>query len=93
MVKDERRTRRSGARSAVTRKTDNWISTGSSVFRRECALWAGGLDDRLGPFADCMLGRKLALRFGFFRAEAGSDLGDFFRQPFPPLGLQGLSPF
>src|SRR6202167_5003172 len=46
--------------------TDNWILTGSSVFRRECVLWAGGLDDRLGPFADGMLGRKLALKFGFF---------------------------
>ena len=47
-------------------KTDNWILTGSSVFRRECVLWAGGLDNRLGPFADGMLGRKLALKFGFF---------------------------
>jgi glycosyltransferase involved in cell wall biosynthesis len=46
--------------------TDNWILTGSSVFRRECVLWAGGLDDKLGPFADGMLGRKLALKFGFF---------------------------
>jgi glycosyltransferase involved in cell wall biosynthesis len=46
--------------------TDNWILTGSSVFRRECVLWAGGLDNRLGPFADGMLGRKLALKFGFF---------------------------
>jgi glycosyltransferase involved in cell wall biosynthesis len=46
--------------------TDNWILTGSSVLRRECVLWAGGLDNRLGPFADGMLGRKLALKFGFF---------------------------
>jgi glycosyltransferase involved in cell wall biosynthesis len=46
--------------------TDNWILTGSSVFRRECVLWAGGLDNRLGPFADGMLARKLALKFGFF---------------------------
>ena len=46
--------------------TDNWILTGSSVFRRECVLWAGGLDIKLGPFADGMLGRKLALKFGFF---------------------------
>jgi glycosyltransferase involved in cell wall biosynthesis len=47
-------------------RTDNWILTGSTVFRRECVLWAGGLDNRLGPFADGMLGRKLALKFGFF---------------------------
>jgi glycosyltransferase involved in cell wall biosynthesis len=46
--------------------TDNWILTGSSIFRRECVLWAGSLDDTLGPFADGMLGRKLALKFGFF---------------------------
>jgi glycosyltransferase involved in cell wall biosynthesis len=46
--------------------TDNWILTGSSVFRRECVLWAGGFDNRLGPFADGVLGRKLALKFGFF---------------------------
>jgi glycosyltransferase involved in cell wall biosynthesis len=46
--------------------TDNWILTGSSVLRRECVIWAGGLDNRLGPFADGMLGRKLALKFGFF---------------------------
>jgi hypothetical protein len=46
--------------------TDNWILTGSSVFRRKCVLWAGGLDSRLGPFADGMMSRKLALKFGFF---------------------------
>ena len=46
--------------------TDNWILTGSSVFRRSCVVWAGGLDNRLGPFADGMLARKLALKFGFF---------------------------
>jgi glycosyltransferase involved in cell wall biosynthesis len=46
--------------------TDNWILTGSSVFRRESVLWAGGFDSKLGPFADGMLGRKLALKFGFF---------------------------
>lgn len=46
--------------------SDNWILTGSSVFRRESVLWAGGFDSKLGPFADGMLGRKLALKFGFF---------------------------
>ena len=50
----------------LLKTTDNWISTGSSVFRRECVLWAGGFDDALGPFADGILGRKLALKFGFF---------------------------
>lgn len=46
--------------------TDNWILTGSSVFRRKCVRWAGGFDNRLGPFADGILARKLALKFGFF---------------------------
>jgi glycosyltransferase involved in cell wall biosynthesis len=50
----------------LLRTTDNWILTGSSVFRRECVLWAGGFDDVLGAFADGMLARKLALKFGFF---------------------------
>jgi glycosyltransferase involved in cell wall biosynthesis len=50
----------------MLKTSDNWILTGSSVFRRECVLWAGGLDNSLGPFADGMLGRKLALKFGFF---------------------------
>jgi glycosyltransferase involved in cell wall biosynthesis len=50
----------------LLKTTDNWILTGSSVFRRESVLWAGGFDSKLGPFADGMLGRKLALKFGFF---------------------------
>ena len=50
----------------LLRSTDNWILTGSAVFRRECILWAGGLDERLGSFADGLLGRKVALQFGFF---------------------------
>ncbi len=50
----------------LLKTTDNWILTGSSIFRRERVIWAGGLDDDLGPFADGMLGRKLALKFGFF---------------------------
>jgi glycosyltransferase involved in cell wall biosynthesis len=50
----------------LLRSTDNWILTGSTIFRRECVIWAGGLDDRLGSFADGLLGRKVALKFGFF---------------------------
>jgi glycosyltransferase involved in cell wall biosynthesis len=50
----------------LLKTTDNWILTGSSIFRRECVLWAGGFDNGLGPFADGMLARKLALKFGFF---------------------------
>ncbi len=50
----------------LLRSTDNWILTGSAVFRRECVLWAGGFDERLGSFADGLLARKTALKFGFF---------------------------
>jgi glycosyltransferase involved in cell wall biosynthesis len=50
----------------LLKTTDNWILTGSSVFRRECVLWAGGFDERIGAFADGILGRKVALKFGFF---------------------------
>jgi glycosyltransferase involved in cell wall biosynthesis len=46
--------------------SDNWILTGSTIFRRDCVLWAGGFDERLGSFADGFLARKIALRFGFF---------------------------
>ena len=49
----------------LLRSTDNWILTGSAVFRRECVIWAGGFDARLGSFADGFLARKIALRYGF----------------------------
>lgn len=52
--------------AALLRSTDNWILTGSAVFRRDCVLWAGGFDERLGSFADGFLARKIALKFGFF---------------------------
>jgi glycosyltransferase involved in cell wall biosynthesis len=50
----------------LLRATDNWILTGSTIFRRECAVAAGGFDARLGTFADGLLARKVALKFGFF---------------------------
>jgi glycosyltransferase involved in cell wall biosynthesis len=50
----------------LLRSTDNWILTGSAIFRRECVLAAGGFDERLGSFADGYLARKIALRYGFF---------------------------
>ncbi|HLH98927.1 MAG TPA: glycosyltransferase family 2 protein [Xanthobacteraceae bacterium] len=46
-------------------RSDNWILTGSSVFRREAIARAGGLDDSLGSFADGYLARKIALTNGF----------------------------
>jgi hypothetical protein len=51
--------------SQLLRSTDNWILTGSAIFRRECVDWAGGFDERLGSFADGFIARKIALRFGF----------------------------
>jgi glycosyltransferase involved in cell wall biosynthesis len=50
----------------LLRSSDNWILTGSAVFRRECAVWGGGFDEHLGSFADGFLARKIALKFGFF---------------------------
>jgi len=50
----------------LLRSTDNWILTGSTVFRRECIASAGGFDARLGSFADGFVARKIALRYGFY---------------------------
>jgi hypothetical protein len=50
----------------LLRTSDNWILTGSAIFRREYVLRAGGFDARLGSFADGFLARKIALRYGFF---------------------------
>jgi glycosyltransferase involved in cell wall biosynthesis len=62
------RSGRVGAAQAenLLRSIDNWILTISTVFRRDCILWAGGFDERLGSFADGFLARKIALRYGFF---------------------------
>jgi glycosyltransferase involved in cell wall biosynthesis len=49
----------------LLRSTDNWILTGSAIFRRDCVTWAGGFDERLGSFADGFIARKVALKFGF----------------------------
>lgn len=49
----------------LLRSTDNWILTGSAIFRRDCVTWAGGFDARLGSFADGFVARKVALKFGF----------------------------
>jgi glycosyltransferase involved in cell wall biosynthesis len=50
----------------LLRHSDNWILTGSSVFRRECVIRAGGFDETLGSFADGIMGRKIALTDGLF---------------------------
>jgi glycosyltransferase involved in cell wall biosynthesis len=44
---------------------DNWILTGSAVFRRDAIVEAGGLHQELGSFADGYLARKVALAHGF----------------------------
>jgi glycosyl transferase family 2 len=54
------------ARTAkLLRTTDNWILTGSTIFRRECVTWAGGFDARLTSSADGFIARKVALKYGF----------------------------
>jgi glycosyltransferase involved in cell wall biosynthesis len=52
----------------LLRSTDNWILTGSAIFRRDCVTWAGGFDARLGSFADGFIARKVALKYGFLFA-------------------------
>jgi glycosyltransferase involved in cell wall biosynthesis len=49
----------------LLRSTDNWILTGSAIFRRDCVTWAGGFDARLGSFADGFIARKVVLKYGF----------------------------
>ena len=46
-------------------RSDNWILTGSAVFRRAAIADAGGLDEELGSFADGFLARKVSLMHGF----------------------------
>lgn len=47
---------------------DNWVLTGSTVFRRTAVIAAGGLDARLGSLADSFLSRKIALLNSFYYA-------------------------
>jgi glycosyltransferase involved in cell wall biosynthesis len=54
-----------GGAQQLLRSTDNWVLTGSAIFRRDCVTWAGGFDARLGSFADGFVARKVALKFGF----------------------------
>jgi len=50
----------------LLRTADNWILTGSTVFRRDCVEWAGGFDARLTSSADGLMARKIALRYGIY---------------------------
>ena len=50
----------------LLRTTDNWILTGSALFRRDCVEWAGGFDVRLTTAADGLMARKIALRYGIY---------------------------
>lgn len=49
----------------MLRSFDNWILTGSTLFRGEAWRAAGGLDASCGSFADGYLSRKIALMQGF----------------------------
>jgi glycosyltransferase involved in cell wall biosynthesis len=48
----------------LLRKADNFIHTGSSVFRRESLLDKGGFPAETGSFSDGLLARKVALSEG-----------------------------
>ena len=50
---------------AFLARADNWSLTGSTIFRREAVVWAGGFDEQLGSFADGFVARKIALTYGF----------------------------
>lgn len=52
------------------RRGDNFILTGSTVFRRDLVLAKGGFDARAGSFSDGILARKIALTHGFCYAPA-----------------------
>jgi glycosyltransferase involved in cell wall biosynthesis len=54
-----------GATAGLLKHADNWILTGSAVFRRDRVLEAGGLPSDLGSFGDGYLARKIALQHGF----------------------------
>jgi glycosyltransferase involved in cell wall biosynthesis len=54
----------------LLRIADNWILTGSSVFRRPIAVAEGGFPAELDSFADGFLARKIALRHGCCYAPA-----------------------
>jgi len=53
------------ATATLLRKSDNFILTGSTIFRRDLALAKGGFDERAESFADGLLARKVALAAGF----------------------------
>jgi len=53
------------ATARLLRRTDNFILTGSAIFRRDLALAKGGFDPRAESFADGLLARKVALAAGF----------------------------
>jgi glycosyltransferase involved in cell wall biosynthesis len=55
-----------GRTEELLRSTDNWILTGSAIFRRDCVIWAGGFDPRLTTSADGLIARKIALKYGFY---------------------------
>ena len=50
----------------LLQRADNFILTGSTVFRRDLALAKGGFDPRAHSFADGLLARKIALSAGFY---------------------------
>lgn len=54
-----------GAAARLLKRGDNWIVTGSALFRRTAVLAAGGFDEELGSFADGFLVRKVSLLNGF----------------------------
>ena len=46
------------------RQNDNWIMTGTCIFRTELVRSASGLNLELGAFSDAFLAKKLAFQYG-----------------------------
>lgn len=60
------------------RKADNFILTGSSVFRRTALVEKGGFDARNGSFADGLLARKVAMGHGFHYEPRAAAVWNIF---------------
>lgn len=52
--------------STLLARADNFILTGSTLFRRAMVVSKGGFDPKAGSFADGLLARRLALSHGFY---------------------------
>ena len=60
------------------RRADNFIHTGSAIFRRDFVLAKGGFDARAGSFCDGVLARRIAFTHGFCYAPHQASAWNVF---------------